>query len=183
MEEYNFQSELKNYKVIRRADYHKIYYSKKYYQVGPTFWMQLIFGTIIVNIHYHEWYGDSLSFSQALQHNQKHAKNKKVSAANEKSGKPLVTEGKGFWELMESTLKGTLTPVEINKFLAALRQVIWDVIFLSNILFFELALVISSPTHLPLTLNSGTLTYPRKSYLTWSREYSFCSAERRKLAQ
>ena len=58
-----------------------------------------------------------------MQQTQKHSK-KKNSAANEKSsGKPLVTEGKGFWELMESTLKGTLTPVEINRFLAALRQV------------------------------------------------------------
>ena len=30
MDEYSFQSELKNYKVIRRADFHKVYWNKKY---------------------------------------------------------------------------------------------------------------------------------------------------------
>lgn len=90
MDEHEFQSELKNYKVIRRADYHKVYTSKKY--------------------------------QQQQQQIQKPSKPKKNSAANEKSGKPVSTDGKGFWELLESTLKGTLTPVEINRFLAALRQ-------------------------------------------------------------
>ena len=65
-----------------------------------------------------------------MQQSQKQSKPKKNSAANEKSGKKIVTEGKGFWELMESSLKGILTPVEINRFLAALRQVVLSIFYL-----------------------------------------------------
>ena len=93
MEEWQFQGEVKNYKVVRRADFHKVYYSKKY---------------------------------QTLQNQSQSAKQGKAQ-----KGKGVTKEvsvkstdaNKGFWELFETSCKGTLTPVELNRFLAAVRQV------------------------------------------------------------
>ena len=37
MDEASFQAELKSYKVVRRADFHKVYYNKKYMVFIPFY--------------------------------------------------------------------------------------------------------------------------------------------------
>ena len=113
MDEYSFQSELKNYKVIRRADFHKVYWNKKY-QVYNTKNSNDYFYYILYSIEI-----------QGTQNSQGQHSNKKSKPLKNPSDKPIATDVSiGFWELFENSLKGTLNPVEINRFLANVRQVI-----------------------------------------------------------
>ena len=112
MDEATFQAELKSYKVVRRADFHKVYYNKKY-AVGCFFYWA-----------HGKLYNVEFKYIQEQHKHGVKAHAKKGGATAQVSPKPVSADSSvGFWELLEKSLKGTMTPVEINKFLACLRQV------------------------------------------------------------
>ena len=107
MDEHTFQSELKQYKVIRRADSHKVYWNKKAEQTG-----KLSTGHAASHSHSHHSKGKGKKASKAVKHEEK------VSELE------VEDSSVGFWEMIENSTKSILTPVELNKFLFQLRQVI-----------------------------------------------------------
>lgn len=64
------------------------------------------------------------SFKYQEAHQKQPKSQSKSTKQSSVSSKLVVTDGsKGFWELYEHSLKGSLNPVELNRFLASIRQV------------------------------------------------------------